>query len=66
MCRNGVIAFGGYALRGFSDDLRGRGSPDWQQNEFDFDQDSRQDILDGARRAKNEIENGLTTCGCGK
>ena len=33
---------------------------------FSFDADSRDDIADGARRARAEIESGLTTCGCGK
>ena len=33
---------------------------------FRFDLDSRDDIAEGARRARNEIENGLSTCGCSK
>jgi RHS repeat-associated protein len=35
-------------------------------SKFRFDLDSRDDIADGARRARLEIENGLTTCGCGQ
>jgi hypothetical protein len=34
--------------------------------DFDFDFDSRNDLRDGALRAKNEIKNGVKACGCAR
>lgn len=59
-----LVMWGGVGYD-FDEDLRTRGSKAYKPT-FDFDLDSREDILAGARRAINEIENGLVTCGCGR
>jgi len=60
-----LVMWGGVGYD-FDEDYRSRGGPILQTNTFDFDMDSRDDILSGARRAIDEIESGLTSCGCRK
>ena len=61
-----MVMWGGVAYDA-DEDWRTRGKPGYgKENKWDFDMDSRADILGGARRAIDEIEKGLTTCGCAK